>query len=157
MSDSAPETGSDRRTPDGRSTTDSDEAGSNPREEGKWISVAVAVLGLWLIVETVWTDPAALFWNDVVTAILLVGLGGYNYSRRTDKRVGSIGVATVTVLLGLWLVISPFALSPAVDAPEIGFWNNVLIGAVTVVLGVYSAYEANKEHPDLRRMENTRT
>lgn len=148
MSDSSSDA-DDQRDPDVTKPRDREESGANPHMDGRWVSVIVALLGLWLIVETVWTDPAVLFWNDLITGGLLVGLGSYNYSRRAAKRVGSFGVAALTALLGLWLIVSPFALSPTVDSAGVAFWNNILIGAIAVALGGYSAYETTKKPPSL--------
>lgn len=149
MSDTSTDPEDDQRDPDERGARGREESGANPQEDGKWISVIVALLGLWLLVKTIWTEPAALFWSDLITGVLLVGLGSYNYSRRAAKRVGSFGIATLIVLLGLWLVISPVALGPAIDAAGLAFWNNILIGAISVGLGGYSAYKSTNKPPSL--------
>lgn len=148
MSDSSPDP-DDQRDPDERGARAREEPGANPQEDGKWISVIVALLGLWLLVKTIWTDPAALFWSDLITGGLLVGLGSYNYSRRAAKRVGSFSVAILTTLLGLWLIISPVALGPAIDVAGLAFWNNILVGAIAVGLGGYSAYLSTNKPPSL--------
>lgn len=120
----------------------------NPGERGKWISMLIALLGLWLLAEAIVLDVGdANFWNDVIIGAALVVLGGYNYYRRSDERFGSVSVGAFVALLGLWLLAAPFVLDPegaaAMDA--IPFWNDVIVGMLALVLGAYSAYEASRD------------
>lgn len=139
-----------------RSTTRDDDpdrdetvtAHRNPGERGKWISMLIALLGLWLLAEAIVLDLGdANFWNDVIIGLALVVLGGYNYYRRSDERFGSVSVGAFVALLGLWLLAAPFVLEPegaaAMDA--IPFWNDVIVGLLALVLGAYSAYEASRD------------
>lgn len=117
----------------------------NPSEGGKWISALVALLGLWMVAEAVMFDLAASqFWNDLIVGALLLSIGAYNYSRRTDERLGSMGAAMVVALLGLWLVLSPMMFGADAGTTEAvndaAFWNDVVIGLITLGLGAYSAY-----------------
>lgn len=120
----------------------------NPAERGKGMSALIALLGLWMIVAAVWITPiAAQFWNDVVVGVLLVGLGGYNYYRRADETAGSVGVASLVALLGLWLIASPFVLETGATVTDatanLAFWNHVVVGLIALAIGAYSAYEAS--------------
>ena len=118
----------------------------NPAERGTWISALVALLGLWLVVEPwLFELSAANFWSDVVVGVALVVLGGYNYYRRADRRLGSASVGVFVALLGLWLVAAPFVFGGPVsgtDTGDVGVWNDIVVGALAFVLGAYSAYEA---------------
>lgn len=123
-----------------------DEFDRNPSDRGKWISAAIALLGLWMVVEALLFDlVAAQVWNDVIVGVLLVAIGGYNYTRRADQQVGSMSAAVLAALLGLWLIGAPLlfgsdaGLTEAVNAA--GFWNDVVVGVLALVLGAYSAYE----------------
>lgn len=131
-----------------------DEYDTNPGEQGKWISAVIALAGLWLIGEAIFVDflleeSAVLgiedFWNDLIVGFALAALGGYNYSRRTGEQLGSAGAAGLAALLGLWLIVSPFAFGIEVNLSEfggeLGFWHDVLVGLVVFGLSVYSAYE----------------
>lgn len=127
--------------------TEDEEFERNPTEAGKWASLAIALLGLWLIVEPfLFEILAANFWNDIVVGALLVVVGGYNYYRRADEHLGSVGAAVFAALLGLWLIVSPWVYAVEIEAvnltTEVGFWNDVIVGLLVLVLGVYSAYEA---------------
>ena len=129
---------------------------TNPDERGKWISALIALLGAWLIVEAVIFDLAATqFWNDVLVGALLLAAGAYNYYRRTNERHADAGAATLAALLGLWLVAAPFVLGvdagAAETANDLAFWNDVVVGLLAFVLGVYSAYTGLSRRRAARR------
>ena len=122
---------------------------TNPAERGKWISALVALLGLWMVTEAYLLEPiAGNFWSDIIVGVALIALGGYNFYRRVNERMGSIGVGVFVALLGLWLVVTPFILgstegTAAVEF-DIEFWNDVIVGLLVFLLGAYSAYEARE-------------
>jgi len=149
--DRDPEIGADRTDPDTEDVHD-----PNPTEEGKWVSAIIALLGAWMIVQAILVDlVAAQFWNDVVVGALLVAVGAYNYSRRADERLGSLGAAALAALLGLWLVASPFMFGADAGTTEavneMGFWNDIVIGLIALALGAYSAYEIRDHRSDTGR------
>jgi hypothetical protein len=142
------------RTYDDNHVDSSDEYDTNPGEQGKWISALIAIAGLWLVGEAIFVDflleesvilGIEDFWNDLIVGIALIVLGGYNYNRRTNETLGSAGAAGLAALLGLWLIVSPFALGIEVNiaeiTPELGFWHDVVVGLLVFGLSVYSVYE----------------
>lgn len=143
MSNSNPDDGNDI---DQRSDVARD-VETTPSESGKWISAVVAVLGLWLLVQVVVFDPiAGNLWSDVIVGLALLVLGGFNYYRRADDRLGSAAVGGFVALLGLWLIATPFLLgAPEGGGPvemDVAFWNDVVVGVLVFLLGAYSTYEA---------------
>jgi|AntRauTorcE11898_2_1112593.scaffolds.fasta_scaffold58422_1 hypothetical protein len=124
---------------------DDGEIRTNPRESGKWISALVALIGAWLLVQAFLLEPVAgNFWSDVIVGVALIALGGYNYYRRSDERHGSVAVGAFIALLGLWMIATPFVLgstegTAAVES-DIEFWNDIVVGLATFLLGTYSAY-----------------
>ncbi|WP_415383503.1 SPW repeat protein [Halosimplex sp. TS25] len=126
---------------------DEREVDTNPTESGKWISLLVALLGLWMLAQSFLLDPiAGNFWSDIIVGAALVVLGGYNYYRRANEQLGSVGVGAFVALLGLWLIATPFILGStegtAAVETDIEFWNDIIVGLLTFLLGAYSAYEA---------------
>lgn len=131
---------------------DEDQLERNPGGHGKWVSGLVALVGVWVLAAPflLAVETAAHLWTDVVVGLLLIALGGYNYYRRRDERLASVGVATFVALLGLWMIVAPFVLGGEfirvgfegfADADPM-FWSDVLGGLVVLGLGAYSAYEA---------------
>lgn len=129
---------------------------ANPGERGKWISALIAVLGLWMIVQAFGVDlTASQFWNDVLVGALLIGVGGYNYSRRSSERFGNMAVALIAVAAGVWLLVAPFVLGAGTGATEtandFGFYNDLVVGLLAIGLGAYSAYKARDHQEDTPR------
>lgn len=123
------------------------EVDTNPTEAGKWVSALVALIGLWMLAEALILNPiVGNFWSDIVVGAALVVLGGYNYYRRANERLGSVSVGAFVVLLGLWLIATPFILGStegfAAVELDLEFWNDIVVGLLAFVLGAYSAYEA---------------
>lgn len=137
---------SDSDAYDEREEYDATDVDTNPGERGKWISALVALLGLWLVLEPFLLEVTATnFWNDIVIGVALIALGGYNYYRRADERLGSVAVGVFVALLGLWMIAAPFMFgidTGATEATGLNFWNDIIVGALAFVLGAYSAYEA---------------
>ena len=102
-----------------------------------------------MVAEAYLLEPiAGNFWSDIIVGVALIALGGYNFYRRANERIGSIGVGVFVALLGLWLVVTPFILgstegTAAVEF-DIEFWNDVVVGLLVFLLGAYSAYEARE-------------
>jgi len=125
------------------------EVDTNPTEAGKWVSVVVALLGLWMLAESFVLNPiAGNFWSDLIVGAALVVLGGYNYYRRANEQLGSVAVGAFVALLGLWLIATPFVFGStegfAAVELDIEFWNDIVVGLLVFVLGAYSAYEARE-------------
>lgn len=139
-----------------RSADERGEHGPNPGKRGKWLSALVALLGLWMIVQAFGVDlTASQFWNDILVGALLLVVGGYNYSRRSDERFANTAAALVAAVAGLWLIAAPFLLGTEAGltetANDFGFWNDVVVGLLALGLGAYSAYRARDHRRDARR------
>lgn len=129
--------------------------GPNPHERGKWLSALIALLGLWMVAQAIALDlTAAQFWNDVLVGALLIGVGGYNYTRRASEAFGNTAVALIAVAAGLWLIVAPFVLGADAGFTETanayGFYNDLVVGLLAVGLGAYSAYKARDQEPETR-------
>ena len=129
----------------------------NPYERGKWLSGIIALLGAWMILEAFLFDIVmSQFLNDIIVGALLLGAGGYNYFRRGKDKVGSVGAAAVAALLGLWLIAAPFmfgwdtGLTEAVN--PLAFWNDIVVGLITLAIGAFSAYAAHDQKQEAQRL-----
>lgn len=119
----------------------------NPMRRGRWLSAVAALLGVVLVGQAIALEPtASQFWNDILVGTAVIVLGGYNWYRRSNREFGSVGVATLLALVGLWLVASPFLFVPGTDAllasADVSGWLTVVVGLLVAVLGSYSAVSA---------------
>lgn len=142
-----------QNTADDEMRTDRTDHAPNPGERGKWISALLALLGLWMIAQAIALDlTASQLWNDVAAGVLLLAIGAYNYSRRSDERLASTAAAIIAALVGLWLIAAPFVLGTGTGVTETvndaGFWNDILLGLLALGLGAYSAYKARDHRND---------
>ena len=110
----------------------------------KVVSWMIALCGLWefgdiaaVFVPDFGTIPVFV-WNHILVGLLLMIAGAWAALTRqagTAKRLHWTAAAA-----GAWLVLASFILRfPAVNA---GLWNDVIVGAVVVILGVWAALAA---------------
>jgi hypothetical protein len=148
----------DGRGDDGLTGRDRTPFEPNRAERGTWLAAVVCLLGLALLVEVVVLElGGGQFWNDVLAGTTLLGGGAYNYYRRSRAEFGSIGVACLVALVGLWLVASPFLLGSAPGvvrtAGSAAVWIDIVVGVLAFGLGTYSAYAIRdrRRRVDVRR------
>jgi hypothetical protein len=55
------------------------------------------------------------------------------------------GLSWVNFILGLWLIVAPFALH--YGDISVAMWNNVIIGIVVAILAIYRALEKADMEP----------
>jgi SPW repeat-containing protein len=107
-------------------------AGSTQTNAGvSWINI---VLGIWVIISPFvvqFTRFPAAVWNNVVVGIVIAILAIIRTSvpRQT-------GWSWVNVILGIWMIISPFALGAMTTAV---LWNNITLGIVIALIATGSA------------------
>jgi hypothetical protein len=70
-------------------------------------------------------------WNGVIVGIIVAILSIVRLSAPNSS-----WAAVVDGILGLWLIISPWALSFAVMAPR---WNSVIVGIIIAIFGFASS------------------
>lgn len=100
--------------------------------EMHWTHIPLLVLGLWLVVSpfTLGYSSAALTWSDVISGLLVIGLG---LAAMFAHRPWPLWAVT---LIGLWLAFAPLAFS-APDAAA--YANDTLVGSLLVVFAIILA------------------
>jgi hypothetical protein len=91
-----------------------------------WINV---LLGIWVIISPLvlgFSQHPAAMWNNVATG----GAVGILALIRTSTPQQP-GWSWTNVVLGLWLIISPFALG---FATGVALWNNVILGIIIMIV-----------------------
>jgi hypothetical protein len=96
-----------------------------------WINI---VLGIWGIISPFVLQfarlPAAM-WNNVIVGIVIAVLAIIRTSASRQT-----GWSWANVILGIWMIISPFALGAMTTAV---LWNNILLGIVIALIAIGSA------------------
>ena len=115
-------------------------------ESSKWLAGANALLGAWLVaIPFLFANVAGMgtgfaFWNYVIVGGGILAFSGYNLWALADDRPASVGAAVGSVILGLWLIATPFVTQVAAGGWLL--WNDVIVGAIVAGLAGYNAYEA---------------
>ena len=94
-----------------------------------WTRYVTAVFGIWLILLplTFTTHDDLMFWNDIITGIILTGLS--LFSLRSEW----LWVPWAICLLGIWLEMAPLIFW-AHDA--FTYLNDTLIGVFTIIFSI---------------------
>ena len=109
-----------------------------PQASGTGVSVINTLIGIWLIISTFalvsFSNLLNARWNNVIVGIL-VGLFGIVRASGDSRTCWSWS----NVVLGIWLIISPFVLgfSTVVTA----MWHNVIVGIVVALLAWAGAFQ----------------
>ncbi|WP_090383023.1 SPW repeat protein [Natronobacterium texcoconense] len=108
----------------------------------QWLSALIAVLGLYLVASPfIFEATDAAIWNDTLVGTAIFLTGGYNFYRMSKDRLASVGVASLTILLGLWVLASPFVIEMGSNELATG---TAITGALVALLAAYNAYANNK-------------
>ncbi len=125
------------------------------------------VLGLWLIISPWVLGYSGLpwpTWNNVVCGILIALLA----AARVWSPAAGPGLSWTNAGIGAWLIISSFiwpygpaaaappagmgaaapaapAMAPAVQAATNAHWNDIVVGAIVLILGAWSAMSGRTE------------
>lgn len=87
---------------------------------GLWLIVSSNVLGYSVLASRI---------NDLWIGIILITLA---IIRLVVPNKTTAWLSVMTVLIGLWLVVAPFALGYSMITQV---WNNVIMGVLTVIFG----------------------
>jgi formate hydrogenlyase subunit 4 len=96
-----------------------------------WVNV---LLGIWVIISPFvvqFTHQTAAMWNNVIIGIIIALLA---LIRTSTPR--QIGWSWANVILGIWMIISPFALGTMTTAI---LWNNIILGIVIAIIASANA------------------
>jgi len=116
----------------------------------KWVSALAAVVALWVIASPfIYESTDAAAWNNTLVGTAIFLLAGYNFVRLSRGELANAGAAALTLLLGLWIVVSPFIMGMGSD--ELAT-STILSGIVIAILSAYNAYTNRKaEAPEHAR------
>ena len=94
-----------------------------------WVNI---VLGIWVIVSpfVLASHSSKAIWNNVITGALVCILAIIRWS------IHQRGWSWLNLILGIWLVISPFVFFLSGAA----MWNNVILGIIVAALALTNTY-----------------
>ena len=100
---------------------------SEPAPSGaNWVNV---LLGIWVIISPFivqFANLPAVMWNNVIVGIVVAILALIRSSMPRQS-----GWSWVNVILGIWMIISPFVLGATAAAV---LWNNIVLGIVIALV-----------------------
>ena len=99
----------------------------------------VLLTGLYLAISP-WVVNFRATHPDVAVNNLILGIAlavmGLGLTGAPERMYG---LSWTAVVIGVWEIISPWTATPAANTDAGLIWNNVVVGAVTVVLGLIAA------------------
>ena len=142
MSDTPTDTDPNRTTAgrtDRRNTLDTDAI--------QWLSALVAIIGLSVVASPfLFEGTEQAIWNDALVGTGIFLLAGHNFVRLSRDRLAGVAVASLTALLGLWLLASPVVIDASSAALATG---TAASGLAVAALSAYNAYANNRaDSPD---------
>ncbi len=107
----------------------------------KTLNWIIAVGGVWELLAPFilsYSQTKTAMWDAIIIGIVLVVLGAW---AGLANEVGTVkALSWVNAVLGLWLVIAPFIL--AYSGVAAAMWNDIIVGIIVLVLGVWAAQTA---------------
>lgn len=102
----------------------------------QWTSGTNLATGIWLIAAPFipgYSAVTAALWNDILIGLAVAGLAWTRMAKPLERE----GSGWTNAILGVWLLAAPFALG--YTATTAAMSNDIVIGLVVVILGVWSA------------------
>src|SRR5438445_7769765 len=91
-------------------------------ESARTASVLNVIAGIWMIISPfilVFTNLQTALWNNIIVGVVVLVLAWIR-AANPDRL---IGLSWLNLVLGLWLIVSPFVLVYGVFPPAL-VWNN---------------------------------
>ena len=101
------------------------------------------IAGIWLILAPFllgYSGVSAALWNDIVLGVAVIVLSGI---RTTEEGMKMSWASWLSVAVGIWLVIAPFALGYSANSRAL--WNDIILGVIVGILALWSALSSPKE------------
>src|SRR5262249_45032923 len=108
----------------------------NAMAAARTASIFNVAAGAWLIVSPfvlAYTTLPAAMWDSIIVGIVVLILAW----ARAARPERNVGLSWLNLLLGLWVIVSPFALTYSAFLRVT--WNDLVVGAIVVILAIWSA------------------
>lgn len=112
-------------------------------QRARWASSLNVLAGIWLVIAPFilgFTSSASAMWNSIAVGAVVVVLAAIRAFNPDERE----GISWVNVVLGLWMVVSPYVLNYTnVSSAQT---NALITGVIILALAAFSAYETNEAH-----------
>jgi SPW repeat len=100
------------------------------QSKSSWLNV---LLGIWVIVSPFVLNYRVprVVWSDVVAGALVLVIALVRASTHQQ------GWSWINLVLGIWIIISPFVLGFLSEAE---MWNNIALGIIIGAIALHNAY-----------------
>jgi SPW repeat len=106
------------------------------------------IAGLWLIISP-WVlhdQTQQVYTNNVILGIIIAVLAAI----RAGGAYRAAWLSWINLLLGLWVIISPWVLQFPASQTQ-AFWNNVIVGVIVAILAIWSVVATRSAMPVSQR------
>lgn len=99
-------------------------------EQSRTLATINLIVGIWLIVAPYFINPltSQAFWNATIIGIALVIFSGIRLAM--PRATWASGV---NAILGIWLIIAPFALGFLATG---AYWNQIISGIIVLIVAM---------------------
>lgn len=102
------------------------------------LSWFIVIAGIWAVLSPFilgFSGATIALWNAIVIGVALFILG--IWAAQTTNPSTRSALDWVNVVLGLWLIASPFILG--FSGLAFAMWNSIIVGLVVAILGLWAA------------------
>lgn len=114
----------------------------------KWGNWVAAVVGMWVLVSpfvlTGSIQSSTPMWSNAIggaVVLILPAFAAYAIRSTAETAKNSIGEWSgwFAALAGLWILVSPFVLTGAIETGTV-LWSNIIAGGLALILAGYAGY-----------------
>src|ERR1051325_464116 len=113
------------------------------REQVATASGLDVLAGIWLLISPfvlLFHNIHSAAWNNVILGIVIGVLALYRFVKPAE----GVGVSWLNVILGIWVLISPWVLR--FSGYHTATVNNVVMGIIVIILAAWSALATGTDH-----------
>jgi hypothetical protein len=130
-------------TVDGQLKSEDKDVVTVKNEEGnaKAASIVNVVAGIWLVLSPFllgYSNSKPDIWSNIVAGLIVLIVGWVNAA----DPARSVRRSWINMLAGIWVFISAFILGHT--NTQTMFWNDLIIGALVVIMAIVSAAQSAK-------------
>lgn len=96
------------------------------------------LVGIWLVISPFllgYSGNTSALWNDIISGILVI-IFAATQTIQSKERI--TWPAWISLLIGIWLVLAPFALNNSAVSGTL--WNEIISGIIIIALAAWAAF-----------------